>query len=593
MRMFAAMSRNHALPLVALALALATAASCKGSRPAPKTEVPPTGEPGAAATARRSTPDDGRLFVMARPEVATMPVPARFGAALPTSRAALAADQLPPSTMLRAGLARGDASVQDRVLAGIAGATARGAIDDDLRAYYVGLFGYSTSEAACAWLRAKMPAAAPPVRDVLLAPLARCSDDASLKALFDAGAPGSLIMEWGFAPGAETALPEDDRFVAAALDASKSQDTFEVRKVGFVLARLGDGAIPAMKQLQSQIADPERRARVAVGMLRHATPAGQAFGKQACKHPVVKEDAMCKPDDPSSLGDTGTGDPTKRSIDEQITYGFDAEELLTRFSRDQVIAGLHVCAADPKRKDYQRSGCLRDLVATDRAAAARLAVTLAPEAETQDLLAQLAAFPDVAAIDARLDALGFTALTPVDPQRATKVVEVRDALANRGRMHWFDVETGQFPNEHDELLGELAPLVGKALDGVIFEEVAPRDHDGGGPYVLHAYAAGKRYRVPAENLGDWYDVGAVLGLLNALLAERGSDQRYLVLDTGDQTAIVVAGPAAGLRALVDLGVLDTGAAGDGAAAGKAFEDKVFQQLQAEGHDVVRDVPISE
>jgi hypothetical protein len=575
-------------------LATLALAACKSSKPPqPKTEVP-RDEPVATTTARRTTPDDGGLFVMAKPQIATMPVPARFTAPLPTTLAQLAhRDALPPQTMLRSGLARGDASVQSRLLAALNGAAKSGPVPDDLRNYYVSLFGYSTPAQACAWLRAEAPKASPPVSAVLLEPLSKCNDEASGKVLLDLGAPAAMIVEWGFQSRAQT-IHSDPRLLAAAIEVGKNAETDDARQVGFMLSGLGDAAAvtAALKTVQAGIPDPERRAWVAIGLLHHSSPAVQALGRQACKQPVVAHDPMCRPD--SSDNDEG-GDPTKRPLDAQIVYGYDADELVTRFSKEIVVAGFVRCAADAKREHYVRSSCLRNVAMLDRAAAANLAPTFmaVDDNDLRHLAAEIAAYPDVAAIDKRLDALGITRIAPPDPADARPVVEVTDVLERRGRISSFDVETGQWPNEHDELLGDLAQLVAPALDGAIFEEVAQRSYEDAGPYSLRAYIGGKRYVVPAENNGDWYDVGAVLGLLNAVLADRGSDQRYMVLETGDQTAIVLAGPAAGLRALVDEGLVQPANADAGMSAGKAFEDKVFNSLQAEGKDVQRDVPISQ
>src|SRR5690606_19384187 len=115
-----------------------------------------------------------------------------------------------------------------------------------------------------------------------------------------------------------------------------------------------------------------------------------------------------------------------------------------------------------------------------------------------------------------------------------KPITVEDVLFARGRTEWFDAETGTFPNAHDALLAELAALASPVLDDVIFEEIPPAESEmDDGPYRLHAYADGKRYALRAENHGDWYDVHAVIGLVNALLVARNSDIRLVVLPTGD------------------------------------------------------------
>ncbi|KQZ66223.1 MULTISPECIES: hypothetical protein [unclassified Lysobacter] len=179
----------------------------------------------------------------------------------------------------------------------------------------------------------------------------------------------------------------------------------------------------------------------------------------------------------------------------------------------------------------------------------------------------------------QLQNLGFARVGDIDPSK----LESADAVAvlqAAGYAHWFDVETGEFPNQHDSLLRELAELVRPALDGVVFEEVAPDNDDG--PYQLFAYADGMRYRTQAENHGDWYDVDAVLRLLDALLQARKSSDRYLALDTGDQSLVVVGGPRAAIDAALRQKLLKPGDPAEAERAGKAFETEVLDKLRAQG-----------
>lgn len=187
--------------------------------------------------------------------------------------------------------------------------------------------------------------------------------------------------------------------------------------------------------------------------------------------------------------------------------------------------------------------------------------------------------PPPAKVRARIEQLqnqGFARVGDIDPSK----LESEDAVAvlqAAGYAHWFDVETGEFPNQHDGLLRELAELVRPTLDGVVFEEVAPSDDEG--PYQLFAYADGMRYRTQAENHGDWYDVDAVLRLLDALLQARKSSDRYLALDTGDQTLVVVGGPRRAIDAALAQKLLIPGDPAEAERAGKAFEAQVLDQLR--------------
>jgi hypothetical protein len=129
-------------------------------------------------------------------------------------------------------------------------------------------------------------------------------------------------------------------------------------------------------------------------------------------------------------------------------------------------------------------------------------------------------------------------------------------MIDAGRGIWFDVETDTFPNHHDELLGRLARLVRPALDGALFEEIVPAaPDDDDSPYKLRAYLDGTRYELEADNMGDWYDLTAVVGLINAVLRDRKSDQGCLILYTGDQMSQVVCGQRQALRNAIERGLL--------------------------------------
>jgi hypothetical protein len=160
-----------------------------------------------------------------------------------------------------------------------------------------------------------------------------------------------------------------------------------------------------------------------------------------------------------------------------------------------------------------------------------------------------------------------------------------------GRALAFDAETGMFPNDHDEPLRELAWLCRPALDGVVFAEIPPRDYDTPDGYVLEAWVGGERLTTPAENLGDWYDVDAVIGLVNQSLRAAGSDCRILALPAEGQVAVVAAGPAAALLAGIRAGHLAISDPDLARQIGREFEDKVLRELDAEGatRDVVRPV----
>jgi hypothetical protein len=110
-----------------------------------------------------------------------------------------------------------------------------------------------------------------------------------------------------------------------------------------------------------------------------------------------------------------------------------------------------------------------------------------------------------------------------------------------------------------------------------------------GHYTLRAYRNGWRYEIEARSFGDWYDVDAVLALLNSVLSDARSDLRYRALATSDQFASVVLASEQGLAAASKAGWLSFGQGGAAREQGEAFEDEVFRKIEAEGGAARRNV----
>ena len=187
--------------------------------------------------------------------------------------------------------------------------------------------------------------------------------------------------------------------------------------------------------------------------------------------------------------------------------------------------------------------------------------------------------PSVAAIQTskdRLVRMGFSKVSGLDLKTlTTDSAEVM--LLDAGYGYGFDVETGMFPNGHDSLLRNLARLTSPALDAVAFEEIAPPKDVG--PYELRAYLKGKRYSIKAKNLDDWYDVAAVLKLLEFILADQNSEFGLLPLQTEDQTLTVISGPRAAIELALKAKLIRRGDVGRAEELGKGFENEVLETLR--------------
>jgi hypothetical protein len=167
------------------------------------------------------------------------------------------------------------------------------------------------------------------------------------------------------------------------------------------------------------------------------------------------------------------------------------------------------------------------------------------------LVTFLARFGSRADVDAELRRLGFEVAAPPGKHPP---LDVREVLHRNGQLVEFDPETDQWPNEHDHLARQFAHAIGEDLNGVLFEEVAAEA--GPDPYVLRAYVDGVVLETEAQAKGDWYDVDAVLGLVNRVLERRRSERRVALVFASGNDATVVAGPSHAIRELHTAGLLD-------------------------------------
>lgn len=165
--------------------------------------------------------------------------------------------------------------------------------------------------------------------------------------------------------------------------------------------------------------------------------------------------------------------------------------------------------------------------------------------------------------------------------------------------HYFDTETGMFPNGHDGLLAGLALRGGPDFADAVFSELPPADpgemrelkRDDGTSvhvaslgtdqdYILSGWMGGKRWSVRADDLGDWYDVGAAMSLMNTMARDSGSSVRFVAVHTGDQMSSVLAGDETALMTAIDEGLIQVIDAGGATDAARELEEEFFRQLQS-------------
>jgi hypothetical protein len=556
--------------LALLGLAVALVAGCQ------RKEAPSSGEP---------------QFAYARITTTDMPVPARFSAPLPTSLAEFErVDRYPPAGQFEMRLCSGSDDAQQKLLAALHAASANAggdALDEKLETRFVNLFGFCNEEALCGWVARALPKERPAVQRVLWRGGERCRSD-DFEKLIEVLAPSAeVVVDHAFASAFDyedlghrerRPRPLSAAFQKAALKIAVGGDRHRARKIGVVLGNAEPKAAFAFaKTLQAQAA-PKQGPWFAIGFRESPEPEARALFAAACREAEVVNDAMC----PVNAGES----ERPASFDEAVRDGeLDVMGHVQKGAAERaaVVAALSACVGDRHAPDFTRRGCLERLATIDRPVALAAAKGVKPAADSglADVTSSLIRFSEVGALRKQLAAWKLM------PESAGAEVDAAltadNALASAGRLLEFDVETGTFPNEHDVLLARLARFAGSDLDGVLFEEVPPPDDDG--PYRIHAYLGNKRYQAEAQNLGDWYDLDTVLGLLNSTLRERGSEIRYVSLPTGDQMAKVIAGPATSLVEAHRQGVLRTEAPDQAAETGKEFEERVLEQLRSKGANV--------
>jgi hypothetical protein len=537
--------------VASLAIASAPFGACRRQEP------PAAGNPApassAAAVAAPVLPDP---FVYAAPRRTTEPPPLRFLGRLPVSVAEMDGDwaAFPPRPAVTAALCAGDRSMQTRLLAALRTARGTRGLGRGLAERYAALFGECESAPLCDWLvwGARSSGEAPAVREVFWRGLTRCHGPATAAALESDAAPDEVVVDAWFERAEAHDARWTPRLARAATTLARSGDPDSLRKVGVVLGRMpGPEPVDLIRKLQAQTRDPAGRALLALGLGGNADPRARGLHAAACAHSVGRDDLLCQPANPGALAAAGATVAIGAAVRDPDA---DVERLAAALGRGRVADAAEACARDRVAAGDARANCLERLARLDRPRAGAVASALgAAEPPLGDLARALARFPDPDGLPRRLRDLRLLPDGAGPVKDGQPLFTAEELLLAHGRATNFDTEADRFPIEHDGLLHALAALAGEPLAGVAFEEVAPADDDG--DYALRAWLGGFRYEVRAENLGDSYDVEAVLGLLNALLRERHSDLRFVALATGDDTATVAVGPRDALVRARDEGLL--------------------------------------
>lgn len=162
-------------------------------------------------------------------------------------------------------------------------------------------------------------------------------------------------------------------------------------------------------------------------------------------------------------------------------------------------------------------------------------------------------------------------------------LSVAESLLERsGRLLAFDTETGMVPNRHDLLLLEFARAsAGRFRPEATLEDYVPSDgNPEEGSYAVRFVHSDRLYRFEPADLGDWYDVDALVEAIHRALADAEVSDRFLMIDTGGQTAVFVFGPPNATKAACSrLGLPVVTDLGRPREAGKAFEERVLGEMK--------------
>jgi hypothetical protein len=123
---------------------------------------------------------------------------------------------------------------------------------------------------------------------------------------------------------------------------------------------------------------------------------------------------------------------------------------------------------------------------------------------------------------------------------------------------WFDTETGFVPVDYDKLIMDFAKKSNGKLKDILvtMETSGDPGTEGDLHYKISLYFNNKIYVIEPEDIGDWYDVGMVEALLNKVLEDSGAKERYVFIETGDQTAQYLFGEEDKVKAVVKKYHLD-------------------------------------
>ncbi|WP_203258432.1 hypothetical protein [Hyunsoonleella ulvae] len=117
-----------------------------------------------------------------------------------------------------------------------------------------------------------------------------------------------------------------------------------------------------------------------------------------------------------------------------------------------------------------------------------------------------------------------------------------DLLSVSNLYLWFDAEPGILPVDYDDLILKFIKNSNGKLNEIDVWMDADVDKSHNINYKIYVSANDRVYIIYPEDIGDWYDVEVVLNLMNTIAKDANLVERYVFIDTGDQTVQTLFGP---------------------------------------------------
>lgn len=481
---------------------------------------------------------------------------------------------------LRVRLGAGQPEPLEAIVEALRTAAGDGTLEGKLASFYESTLEEPSSDAFCDRIQGAIEEADEgPVRDVLWHGLKGCSGSQYLEFLQSREAPAEVVVEWYRSQSKARGLAFPESLAERVRNWLDADWDHRASAVAEALVRVEHPRGLELIDACTEEAGDAERARFLSALGAHPNLAITKRYREGCRHPDFESEFRCRTFRERGVPAPGEGVRSSR-VDDVVAY----VEWHDR-QREEIVESLAGCVrGGAETSTSARERCLRRLALVDWERARNVEGSVPAESGTaESLKAALRRFDSREALIEWARENGFVSDDRLEPHETRRVATLPELLRAAGRGTRFDTETGVYPNRHDGLLIRLAHLGGGVLAEARFEETAPddpRDHES--PYRLHAFVDGESLTAEARNLGDWYDVAAVLGLLNRLLERKESSLRFATLPTDDQTSRVALVPRDGFVEAVRTGLLRIGSPDAGRRAGIEFEREVRRELKDAG-----------